>query len=67
MKKFLVPCFIVVDGAETKEQADLLAQRHQSMKNGSVLLFDEELPTIEINDRKEYPHSIIGEYGLTRN
>ena len=59
MKNFITPCFIVVQ-AETLEEAAKKTAKHQAMKNGSVLLLDEELPTVatDIDMSKEYPHSM---------
>ncbi len=54
--KYLVPCFIVVDVAKNAEHAEELARRHVSMKNGSVLVFDEKLPTIEFDG--EWPRTM---------
>lgn len=61
MKHYLFPCFIVVE-ANSIVEADKLAERHCIMKNGSVLLLDKELPTVEIKVDKdhEYPHTIKG-------
>ncbi len=59
MKNFITPCFIIVQ-AETLEEAVKQTAKHQAMKNGSVLLLDEELPTVatEVDMTKEYPHSM---------
>lgn len=57
MTTFLIPCFIVAE-ADNQEQALALAARHQTMKNGSVLLIDEELNPVKISSEGEYPHTM---------
>ncbi len=58
MKRFAIAAIVFVD-APTKEKADDLAGRHVQMKNGSCLLLDETLPTVEVSAGGEYPHSLL--------
>lgn len=58
---YIIPAFIVVDNANNIEEANEQAAKHQTMKNGSVLLLDEELPTVAyVPEAKatEYPHAM---------
>jgi hypothetical protein len=59
MTTFIVPCFIVVQ-APSLEDAINKATKHQTMKNDSVLLLDEELPAVTIQSDVSiaYPHSM---------
>lgn len=60
-KNYLVPCFVVVQAKSINEANKLANQNHQTMHNDTVLLLDEELPTVRITEdiSQEYPHSIV--------
>jgi len=53
MKTFAVTAIIFCN-AETPEKAKKLAQRHVSMKNGSCLALEMELPVMEVKDANGY-------------
>jgi hypothetical protein len=61
-KTYIVPCFIIVENASSVMEATQEASLHQEWHNGSILLLDEDLPTVEITldpNTTEYPHSMI--------
>jgi hypothetical protein len=60
MKNFIIPCFIIVQQAETLEDAIKQTAKCQAIKNSSILLVDDELPVVatDVDMSKEYPHSM---------
>lgn len=64
-KRFVIPAFIVVDTCEDKDWAEAKASAlmKDTITSGLAaeepvtLLFDEELPTVEIPVEEELPHS----------
>lgn len=66
MKRYLIPCFYVVD-AETEEDALNIAADHRPTSNPAelptvTLLFDEVLPVVPvpISPELELPHTMVG-------
>jgi hypothetical protein len=62
MKTYIVPCFVVVR-AECLDHAHVMAACCQPLpvdKRDTVILLDEELPSLEIEQdwTKELPHSL---------
>ena len=61
MKKlFVIPAIICCE-ADSLEEADAMAGKYVSTHNGSTLLLDEELPTVQVTQTEgdELPHSIL--------
>jgi hypothetical protein len=63
MKKtlYIVPCFIVVENANSIEEADAKANALRTpVESGTLLFLDEVLPTVpyEHDTKDEMPHSI---------
>lgn len=61
MKKlFAIPAIIFCE-ADSLEEAEEMAGKYVSTHNGSTLLLDEELPTVQVTQTEsdELPHSIL--------